>query len=181
MTAPSDGAGPHRAGGLRIALRLPVYLYRWHVGWLLRQRFLLPTHIGRRTGQRHETVLEVVGRDAAGDVTVMSGWGRRADWYRNIDRQPLVEITVGRRTTMATHQELPASEAMEVLAGYEHRNRVAGWLIRRTISSLVGWRYDGTVECRQRLIRQLPLIAFRPRLHGRDNERRQGRSVERWT
>jgi predicted lipoprotein with Yx(FWY)xxD motif len=79
---------------------MPVYLYRWHLGWLLGQRFLLLTHIGHRT-------------------------------------------------TMATHQELPPHNAMEVLSGYEHRNRVAGWLIRRTISSLVGWRYDATVECRQ--------------------------------
>jgi hypothetical protein len=95
MTAPSDGAGPHPAGSLRMALRLPVYLYRLHLGWLLGQRFLLLTHIRRRSGQRHQTVLEVVGRDAAGDATVMSGWGRRADWHRNVDHQPLVKSPWG--------------------------------------------------------------------------------------
>ena len=30
-------------------LRAPVYLYRWRLGWLLGKRFVLLTHIGRRT------------------------------------------------------------------------------------------------------------------------------------
>ena len=40
--------------------RAPVYLYRWHLGWMLGHRLLLLTHIGRRTGLRRQTVLEVV-------------------------------------------------------------------------------------------------------------------------
>jgi predicted lipoprotein with Yx(FWY)xxD motif len=44
MTPTPDNPGRHLAGGLRIALRLPTYLYRWHLGWLLGQRFLLPYH-----------------------------------------------------------------------------------------------------------------------------------------
>ena len=168
MTAAHDDAGGHPPWGLRIALRLPVYLYRWHLGWLLGQRFLLLTHSGRRSGRRYQTVLEVIGRDATGDLTVMSGWGRHADWYRNIQQQPLVEITVGRQTIKATHHELPAPEAIQVVAGYERRNRAAGWLIRRTISSLAGWPYDSTDESRQRLIGQLPVITFRPEPPSRD-------------
>ena len=31
-------------------------------------------------------------------------------------------------------------------------------------SRLVGWRYDGTPDARTRLVRELPLIAFSPRL-----------------
>jgi hypothetical protein len=80
----------------------------------------------------------------------------------NIEHQPSAQITVVRHTTMATYQELPAPEATAVLAGYDHRNRVAGWLLRRTISSLVGWHYDATAEHRQRVAELLPLIAFRP-------------------
>jgi hypothetical protein len=55
-------------------------LYRWRLGWLLGHRFLLVVHVGRRTGVRHETVLEVVSFDGVtSDAIVMSGWGRTAD------------------------------------------------------------------------------------------------------
>jgi hypothetical protein len=40
--------------------RAPVYLYRWHMGWLFGHRCLLLAHTGRRSGLRRQNVLEVV-------------------------------------------------------------------------------------------------------------------------
>jgi hypothetical protein len=48
------------AGALRLAFRLPIYLYRLDLGWLLGHRFLLLVHQGRRSGLLRETVLEVL-------------------------------------------------------------------------------------------------------------------------
>ena len=48
---------------LRMGLRIPILLYRWNVGWLLGRRFALVVHTGRRTGNRYETVVEVLSRD----------------------------------------------------------------------------------------------------------------------
>lgn len=151
-----------QAGWLRAALRLPTYLYRWHLGWLLGQRFLLLTHHGRRSGRQYQTVLEVIGRTVTGELTVMSGWGRQADWYRNIQHQPCVQIIVGRTCMIVAPREVPTAEAVSILAAYEHRNRIASPVIRRVLSALVGWRYDGRPDSRQRLVQQLPLIAFTP-------------------
>jgi hypothetical protein len=44
---------------LRLAFRLPIYLYRLDLGRLLGHRFLLLVHQGRRSGLLRETALEV--------------------------------------------------------------------------------------------------------------------------
>lgn len=54
-----------------------------------------------------------------------------------------------------------ALDASAVLAHYERHNRLVTPVIRRVLSWLVGWRYDGS-DARQRLARELPVVAFRP-------------------
>ncbi len=53
------------SGFLRLAFRLPIYLYRLNLGWLLGHRGLLLIHRGRKSGLLRETVLEVVRYDPA--------------------------------------------------------------------------------------------------------------------
>jgi deazaflavin-dependent oxidoreductase (nitroreductase family) len=78
---------------LRLAFRLPIYLYRLDLGWLLGHRFLLLVHRGRKTGLPHQTVLEVVLYDPSSrESVVVSAWGEDADWYRNIQKCPAIEI-----------------------------------------------------------------------------------------
>lgn len=82
---------------VRWLLRVPARLYDWNAGWLLGQRFLLLTHVGRRTGRRHQTLLEVIGRrPAAGEFLVIAGLGRSANWYRSVieplEEDPDVEV-----------------------------------------------------------------------------------------
>jgi len=48
---------------LRALLRAPVHVYHWRLGCLFGHRFLLLTHIGRRTGKRFQTVLEVMNTE----------------------------------------------------------------------------------------------------------------------
>src|SRR5574340_196725 len=82
--------------GLRWALRLPVPLYHAGLGWLLGHRFLMLTHTGRKSGRKYETVIEVVKHDRqTGTHYAVSGWGERADWFRNIQQDPNVVIHVG--------------------------------------------------------------------------------------
>jgi deazaflavin-dependent oxidoreductase (nitroreductase family) len=93
------------------------------LGWLLGRRLLLLTHVGRRSGRRYRTVLEVIGTDpGTGEVIVLSGHGRSADWYRNRQAAPAVEVVVG-RDRFRPHGELGQAEAIAVLADYERRTR----------------------------------------------------------
>jgi deazaflavin-dependent oxidoreductase (nitroreductase family) len=148
---------------LRRVFRLPAQLYHWRCGWLLGRRFLLLIHTGRRTGRRRETVLEIMEfRQVDREMVVMSGFGRYADWLRNIQANPRVEIMVGTKRFAATFRLLDAAEAVTVVAGYEHRNRWFGRIIRAVLTRLLGWRYDGSEASRRRLAIQLPLVAFRP-------------------
>jgi len=152
-----------KRGMLWYFFRAPVYLYRWRLGWLFGKRCLLLTHIGRRTGLRRQTVLEVVEyRKQGPEVVVANGFGPDSDWVRNIEANPGEEVMVGWQHFVASHRFLGEEEAMRVIQSYERRNRFIAPIVRRGFSWLLGWRYHGGEGDRRRLVRQLPLIAFQP-------------------
>ena len=152
---------PSRA--LRCFFRAPVHLYRCNCGWMLGHRFLMLVHIGRRTGLRRYTVLEIMEYRREGpELIVMSAFGRKADWLRNIEAVPNFEVVVGAYRFAAAYRVLDTDEAIKVIAGYERRNQLAGPIIRAVLSRLLGWRYDGSESARHRLAEQRPLVAFRP-------------------
>jgi len=153
----SDRPGPV----LRRLLRAPVFLFRAHLGWLLASRFLMITHLGRRSGREYHTVVEVVGRLPESDeYVVMAGFGHSADWLKNLRAGGGREISVGRRRFRPAVRELDEDEGSAVLAGYERRNRLIAPIVRRVLSALVGWRYTGTEDQRRRLVKERPLVAL---------------------
>ena len=144
-------------------LQSPARLYDWHMGWLLGHRFLRLTHVGRKSGRQYRTILEVIATDAAThEMFVLVGQGPQADWYRNLQANPAVELAIGRERYLPDHRVLPAAEAAAVLADYERRTRLVAPVVRRVLSWLVGWSYDGSDEARRRLVRERPIVAFRP-------------------
>ena len=101
-------------GLLRWLFRLPIWLFRWHLGWLLMERFLLLTTIGRKSGLPRETVVEVLRHDRVNDTYyVLAGFGERTDWLRNIEKTPGVTISVGRRCFEALAERVSQQEAEE--------------------------------------------------------------------
>ena len=94
---------------------------------------------------------------------VIAGFGPSSDWYCNIQANPAVEVVVGRRSFSPRHRVLDETEAATVIADYERRNHWMRPIVRRLLSALVGWRYDGTQTARERLVRQLPVVGLRPR------------------
>ncbi|MFE0024425.1 nitroreductase family deazaflavin-dependent oxidoreductase [Amycolatopsis sp. NPDC059021] len=152
---------------LRAVFRAPAWLYDRGLGWLLGSRFLCLTHTGRRSGRRYRTVLEVVGADpAAREVMVIAGLGPGADWYRNIQASPPLEVVVGRRRFTPGHRVLGEDEAFAVMTAYERRNRWIRPVLRPLLGKLVGHPYDGGDAARRSLVSQLPIVAFRPRQDG---------------
>ena len=124
------------------------------------------THIGRRTGLQRHTVLEVVEyRKAGPEVVVAAGFGRGSDWILNIKANPTAEVTVGLQHFGAQHCFLSEEEATEVVRNYEQRNRFIAPVVRAGFSWLLGWKYHSGDEERRRLVRQIPLIAFRTKNH----------------
>jgi deazaflavin-dependent oxidoreductase (nitroreductase family) len=157
-------ARPRLSRPLRWLFRAPGCLYRCGCGRLLGHRFLLLVHVGRRTGRRRRTVLEVVAfRPDGPEAVVVSGFGHGADWLRNIQASPNPAVTIGSLRFTAETRFLGEAEAMAVMAAYERRSRYFAPIIRQVLSRLLGWRYDGSDDARRQMIVQLPLVAFRPR------------------
>lgn len=139
--------------------RLPVYLYRLDLGWLLGHRGLLLVHRGRKSGLLRETVLEVVHHDpATRESVVLSGWGRKADWYRNIEASPALEVRTGRDRYVPAQRFLAPEENRAVISDYARRHPLAF----RFFAGALGYPLDGTVDERRRFVESLRLVAFRP-------------------
>jgi deazaflavin-dependent oxidoreductase (nitroreductase family) len=158
--------GLHRAPG-RLALavfRLPLHLYRGGWGWLLGRTFLLLTHVGRKTGQPHDTVAMVLAHDHdTGEVVICSGWGPDADWVLNLRAAPAREVRVGRDRYAPTHRFLTDDEAVAVGVAFRQEHP---WRLR-LLSAILGWG-DLTRDAALRdFVRSHPFVALRraPRQH----------------
>src|SRR5690349_25004115 len=68
--------------------KLPVFLYRLRLGWLLGKRFMQITHVGRHSGKVRRTVLAVlqIGRASCRErVSVSERGGRSEEKRRGVD------------------------------------------------------------------------------------------------
>ena len=144
----------------RWLVRAPIWLYRARLGALLGGRMLLLEHRGRTTGLRRATVLEVIDHEP-GRYVVVSGFGERAQWYRNVMANTAVRVSSGtRRRVPAAARRLDEAEAAEVLRRYRARHPRAWARLVPVLQSTLGARIDefGTT---------LPLVALEePRARG---------------
>jgi deazaflavin-dependent oxidoreductase (nitroreductase family) len=146
-------------GWRRVLFRLPIGLYRARLGIVLGHRFVLVNHVGRRTGRAHQTVLEVVAYDrSTGEVTVASGFGPEADWYRNLLAHPDASIQQGTSTVPVHAVPLVEHEAADLLAGYARRHPVAARVLTRSM----GLSATGSPANYRAVARTVPVIRFVP-------------------
>lgn len=148
-------------GILRLTFHLPIHLYRLNLGWLLGHRFLLLTHSGRKSGRIYQTVLEVVRYDSATrESIVLSGWGKRADWYRNTEASPALEVRIGHERYVLPRQRfLAPEEDQAVISEYAHHHPLAFRFLARAF----GYPLDRTEAERKQFAESLRLVAFRPK------------------
>lgn len=160
MSDTTVGRQPPR-GFMRWLFRLPIGLYRMHLGWVLGGRFLLLRHIGRKSGLPRQTVVEVVCHAAADDTYIIaSGFGERTDWLRNLAHNPDVTIEVGRRKLAVRAQRLTLDEASAELRAYARRYPRAAQALGR----FMGVTLDGSEAGVAAAAQAIPVVALRPRL-----------------
>jgi deazaflavin-dependent oxidoreductase (nitroreductase family) len=145
-------------GLIALLFRLPVYVYRAHLGFVFRSKFLMLVHRGRTTGQVRQTVLEVMGRNLD-EYVVMTGWGRGSQWFRNIQASPPLQVHVGRRRFTPVARFLSDDEAAKVLDAYATKNPRDMKMLNRAL----GLQYDGTFEDLKRIVADRPMIGLRPK------------------
>jgi deazaflavin-dependent oxidoreductase (nitroreductase family) len=146
---------------MRFALRLPIWLYRFHVGWVLGNRFLLLNHTGRKSGRLYQTVIEVVKHDQeSNSFFVVSGWGDKSDWYQNIQIKPDVTIYMGRKRLPVHAENIPIDQAIEILNEYTHRYPTA---FKELSALFLHERMPPGTEASRHLAEKMPMVVFHPR------------------
>jgi len=146
---------------LRLGLRLPIWLYRLHLGWLLGERFLLLTHTGRSSGMPRQAVIEVVTHDKDTDMYfVVSGWGEKSDWYQNIRKTPSVIVQVAGRKFRAEAEFIPVEKAISILETYAREHPVA---FRELSSLFLGERMKAGSDAPRQLAEKMPMVGFCPK------------------
>ena len=140
-------------------MRLPRPIY--HRGWgrLLGHTFLLITHVGRATGEFHETVAMALAYDAESrEVVVCSAWGPNTQWMRNLRAHPAARIQIGRESYVPEQRFLREDEA--VAAAIEFRNRHPRRL--RVFALILGWGDLSTNAAVHQFVQARPFVSFRP-------------------
>lgn len=139
----------------RTLWRLPILLYRCGLGRLLGSRVMLLTHTGRVSGEPRRAVVEVVQQDE-NDYVAASGFGPRADWYRNVIATPDATIEVGGRKLTVVATPVPAQEGGEIMARYGLRHPAAA----RRLCKLLGFAVDGSTEDYRAVGSHIPFVRF---------------------
>jgi deazaflavin-dependent oxidoreductase (nitroreductase family) len=116
------------AGGARLLrsrtlMRAPIWIYRARLGFLFGSRVLMLEHIGRKTGLPRQVVLEVIDHPRPDTYVVPSGFGDRAQWFRNVQANPRVRVYAsGRAPALASARVLGQQEADHALAAYQRKH-----------------------------------------------------------
>lgn len=142
-------------GFLRLLARLPILLYRWNLGGLLGHRFLQLTHLGRKSGKIRKVVLEVL-RHEQGVYIVASGWGERADWYKNLLASPQAAIRVADLDLEVEAQFLSLEESERELELYARRHPIASRILLRLFRTDPNHQWADLVR-QFRLVRLIPV------------------------
>lgn len=139
--------------------RAPVWLYRARLGFVFGARFLLLVHRGRKTGRTRMNVLEVMEhKREAGEYVVMSGWGPKSQWYRNIHASPPAEVRIGFRRFTPAVRFLTDEEAAASLAVYRREHPI----LFRMLDVMLSWKHDGTQDDFRRIVADRPMVGLRP-------------------
>ncbi|BBZ52969.1 nitroreductase family deazaflavin-dependent oxidoreductase [Mycobacterium heidelbergense] len=129
----------------RPLMRAPTWIYKSRAGALFGSRILMLEHVGRKSGAPRYAVLEVVDHPTPDAYVVASGFGRKAQWFRNIRANPRVRVYVGSRAPRpATARVLDRQEVDRTLASYRGRHPRAWERFRPVLEETLGERITDT-------------------------------------
>jgi len=161
--ATQDGDGtllprPNRL--ILVSLKAPRILYHLNLGRILGHRILLLTHKGRKSGLIHQTPLEVVRYDSKTETSVViSAWGTKSDWYRNIQKTPALQIQTGGGRFVPEQRFLTTDETEHELERYVAHHGPSA----KMLSRLFGVNFAEDPEARRKFAKSARMVAFRPK------------------
>lgn len=138
----------------RLLARLPILLFRWNLEWILGKRFLLLYHLGRKSGILRQVVVEVLRHDQ-GVWILASGWGEKADWYKNLLKSPKTSIKTGGQVLNVRAEFLDQIQAERELEVYARRHPIASRALLRVFRTHPEQQFLDMVH-QFRLVRLIP-------------------------
>jgi deazaflavin-dependent oxidoreductase (nitroreductase family) len=139
--------------------RMPIWIYRLGLGWLLGEKALLLTHIGRKSGLPRQAVLEIIhAYPSENRYLVVSGFGPGSQWYQNIKSEPRVTIQVGTKKINAVAEQLEKKLAGDAIIAYAQK--FPGNL--KTLSRILGYEIDHSPAGYRAFGEQIPVLQFSP-------------------
>ncbi len=142
---------------LRWFYRGPVFLYRIGLGGFMPMQLLLTT-VGRRSGKPRRAAVDILRHDAATDTYyVVSAYGDRSDWYRNLMVNPALRAQARWRGFPARATTMPEKEAQELLLDFWRRHG----LYVRIMFRLIGLKAATEEEFRA-AVAEMKVVAIRP-------------------
>lgn len=139
--------------------KLPVFLYRAGLGWMLGRLFMQITHVGRRSGKIRKTILAVLRFDEeTREMYAVSAW-KGSDWYHNIQASPALEVEIGSLRYAPIQRTLTAEEITTAFMEYRKRHPI----FSRIVCRIPGWKWDSSYEEFLALARTLHGVAFSPK------------------
>jgi hypothetical protein len=75
---------------------------------------------------------------ATRESVVLSGYGERADWYRNITAEPALEVQSGREHYVPAQRFLAPEENLAAIVEYERRHPIAARVFARIFDYPLG-------------------------------------------
>lgn len=146
---------------LKFFFKTPLLMHKLGFGgWerLIGAQWMLITTIGRKTGKRRETMVDVMDYNEANDTYyIEAAYGMRADWYKNIQSNPIFEAQVGRRKFKARAGALTTEGAAELLVRF-YRQKPA---YTRSVMAMAGMKFKDENELRE-MGKNLTLLAVKP-------------------
>lgn len=139
MAAKIFARGAARLLRSRRLVRAPIWIYKARAGALFGSRMLMLEHVGRKSGAARYVVLEIIDHPEKSSYVVASGFGRKAQWFRNIEANPRVRVYAGSHAPApATARVLSRSEADKALAAYRSQHPRAWESLKVVIEETLG-------------------------------------------
>ncbi|MBI5945297.1 MAG: nitroreductase family deazaflavin-dependent oxidoreductase [Chloroflexi bacterium] len=146
---------------MKFFFKVPVWMYKIGFGGfekMIGAQWMLITHIGRKSGKRYASMVDVMDYDKVTDTYyIEAAYGARADWYKNIQSSPVFEARVGRRKFKARAGALTTEGAGEMLVQF-YRSKPA---YTRSVMAMAGMKFKDENELRD-LGKNLTLLAVKP-------------------
>jgi deazaflavin-dependent oxidoreductase (nitroreductase family) len=143
---------------LHVFYRIPVYIYKFGLGWLLGKRFIFFQHVGRKSGKQYQTVVEVVEIEPdTGNVIVVAAYGERTQWYQNLKHMQTTTIQLGNRKFQVDIEILSPDAGADIMVRYFQRYPKTP----KVLFSILGYDWDGSEQgIRQVAVDHLRFVRF---------------------